>query len=95
MAVIVSKGIVVPSYAPPVGTTWLFEENGTFADMANGTGGSASGDIASAGSAPTGGYGNKSNKSQTYGNGGAGARGTDTPSAGKPGAVIITFTGVA
>ena len=36
MAVIVSKGIVIPSYAPPVGTTWLYEDNGTFEVPADG-----------------------------------------------------------
>lgn len=36
MAVIVSKGIVVPYYGPPVGTTWLYEENGTFIVPADG-----------------------------------------------------------
>ena len=36
MAVIVSKGIVVPYYGPPVGTTWLYEENGTFTVPADG-----------------------------------------------------------
>ena len=36
MAVIVSKGIVVPSYAPPVGTTWLYENNSTFEVPADG-----------------------------------------------------------
>ena len=37
MAVIVSKGIVLPYYGPPVGTTWLYEENGTFVVPADGT----------------------------------------------------------
>lgn len=36
MAVIVSKGIVVPYYGPPVGTTWLYEDNGTFVVPADG-----------------------------------------------------------
>lgn len=36
MAVIVSKGIVVPYYGPPVGTTWLYEDNGTFIVPADG-----------------------------------------------------------
>lgn len=36
MAVIVSKGIVVPSYGPPAGTTWLYETAGSFEVPANG-----------------------------------------------------------
>ena len=36
MAVIVSKGIMVPVLAPPVGTTWLYENNGTFEVPADG-----------------------------------------------------------
>ena len=198
MAVIVSKGIVVPSYAPPVGTTWLYEDNGTFevpadgiyqVEMhgggggggggtsykymgsyfgsggggsgtvltlslnkddscsitigAGGAGGSfgyeqgagrgsqggtttfgdhsiaggyggdgagmhhgilagnSSGNLATAGKcydedgAVDGGYGNKNNTAQTYGNGGAGGYDLNKGSDGKPGAVIITFMGVA
>lgn len=201
MAVIVSKGIVVPSYAPPVGTTWLYENNGTFEVPADGiyqvemhgggggggggayseytgwwygcggsgsgtlkkltltkdetyaiiigTGGDggsigyqsragrgsnggitkfgtysiaggygsqggsasapthgdsvgqASGELATVGKAyntdnsAAGGYGNKNNTAQTYGNGGAGGYGPNPGSAGQPGAVIITFMGVA
>lgn len=36
MAVIVSKRIMVPYYGPPVGTTWLYEDNGTFVVPVNG-----------------------------------------------------------
>lgn len=198
MAVIVSKGIVIPSYAPPVGTTWLYENNGTFevpadgiyqVEMHGGGGGggggthynhmgsyfgsggggsgtvltlplnkgdscsiiigaggaggslgyeepagrgsqggtttfgdysiagggggsgagtynspyegSSSGNLATAGKcydedgAVDGGYGNKNNTAQTYGNGGAGGYDFNKGSDGKPGAVIITFMGVA
>ena len=198
MAVIVSKGIVVPYYGPPVGTTWLYEENGTFVVPADGiyqvemhggggggsggtsykymgsyfgsggggsgtvltlslnkddscsitigaggaggsvgydgpsgngsqggtttfgdysiaggyggvgtgmhhaiSAGSSSGDLATAGKcydedgAVDGGYGNKNNTAQTYGNGGAGGYHVNKGSDGKPGAVIITFMGVA
>ena len=198
MAVIVSKGIVIPSYAPPVGTTWLYENNGTFevpadgiyqVEMHGGGGGggggthynhmgsyfgsggggsgtvltlplnkgdscsitigaggaggslgyeehagrgsqggtttfgdysiagggggsgagtynspyegSSSGNLATAGKcydedgAVDGGYGNKNNTAQTYGNGGAGGYDFNKGSDGKPGAVIVTFMGVA
>jgi hypothetical protein len=60
-----------------------------------GTGGAASGSLATAGnnggqssSSGTGGYGNKNNTAQTYGNGGK------QQSNGQPGAVIITYLGV-
>lgn len=198
MAVIVSKGIVVPVLAPPVGTTWLYTENGTFTVPATGSyqiemhgggggggggtqyvhmgayfgsggggsgtvltlslnkndscsitigaggaggspgyeggagngsqggtttfgdysiagghagkgagmhnalvAGSSSGNLATAGKcydedgAVDGGYGNKNNTAQTYGNGGAGGYNLNKGSDGKPGAVIITFMGVA
>lgn len=36
MAVIICKEVSVPSLAPPVGTTWLYEEDGTFEVPATG-----------------------------------------------------------
>lgn len=63
---------------------------------APGSGGAASGNIATSGGSPTligGGLGNIDKPEQTYGNGGVGGSGNTQPTAGQPGAAILTYLG--
>lgn len=69
----------------------LYGGEGGYASGTTGSHGAAVGSIATAGSDNAGGYGNKNNTSQTYGNGGASrVSGVEN---GKSGAVILTYLG--